>query len=150
MTLDLAPRCSFLSMPSLTIGQVAEQTGVTTDTLRYYERRSLLPAPGRSPAGYRQYGPESVRRVQFIRRAQTLGFTLEEITDLLALRVSPALECAAVEADARAAIDRIEQKMDQLARMRDALHQLADACRTRAPTAECPILDALDHSEDAS
>ena len=96
-------------MPSLTIGQVAEQTGVTNDTLRYYERRSLLPAPGRSPAGYRQYGPESVRRVQFIRRAQTLGFTLEEITDLLALRASP--ECAAVEADARAAIARIEQKM---------------------------------------
>ena len=90
-----------------------------------------------------------MRRVQFIRRAQALGFTLEEIADLLALRVSPALECAAVEADARAAIARIEQKIAQLSRMRDALQHLADACQTRAPTAECPILDALDHSQDS-
>ncbi|MDQ3427109.1 MAG: heavy metal-responsive transcriptional regulator [Gemmatimonadota bacterium] len=136
-------------MSSLTIGQVAEQSGVTPDTLRYYERRALLPAPVRSPSGYRQYGQESVRRVQFIRRAQTLGFTLEEIADLLALRHSPGPECAAVEADARSAMARIEHKIAQLARMRDALHNLADACQTRAPTAECPILDALNHSRDS-
>jgi DNA-binding transcriptional MerR regulator len=71
----------------LTIGQVARRARVPLDTVPYYERRGLLPPPPRTPAGYRQYGPDTVRRVEFIKRAQGLGFTLEEIEALLSLRV---------------------------------------------------------------
>jgi len=129
---------------ALTIGAVAQRAQVPLDTVRYYERRGLLPAPPRSASGYRQYPADTVRRVVFIKRAQALGFTLEEIDSLLALRVTPGRGCATVERRARLAIARLDGQLAELQHMRRALAQLADACRSQHPTNECPLLDAIE------
>ena len=137
-------------MDGLTIGQLARRAGVNIETLRYYERRALLPDPPRTPAGYRKYAPDAVRRIGFIKRAQQLGFTLDEINALLALRVEPDASCDAVEERAERAIARIDGKVAELQRMRAALSELVSACHTRRPTDDCPILDALDPEETDS
>jgi MerR family transcriptional regulator, copper efflux regulator len=131
----------------MTISAVARRAQVPLDTIRYYERRGLLPVPPRSSGGYRQYSPDAVRRLTFIKRAQALGFTLEEIAELLDLQATHDGTCGAVQRRARAAICRIEAKLDQLTRMRDAISRLATACQGAHPTDECPMLTALD--EDA-
>ncbi len=128
----------------LTIGAVARAARVPLDTVRYYERRGLLPAPPRTPAGYRQYPADTVQRVRFVKQAQGLGFTLEEIQELLALRVTAEQPCDAVEQQAQAAIHRIDGKFQELGRMREALARLATTCRTPHPADECPILTALE------
>lgn len=133
-----------MTMPTLTIGRLARRAGVNVETIRYYERRGLLPEPPRTSAGYRQYAPATVRRIGFIKRAQALGFTLEEISDLLALRVDPNANCDAVEHQAEHAMARIDDKLAELTRMRAALAELAEHCRHKRPTEECPILDALE------
>ena len=130
-------------MDTLSVGQLARKAGVNLETIRYYERRSLLEAPARTPSGYRQYSPDAVRRIGFIKRAQALGFTLKEIADLLALQARPPKRCAAVEREARGVIARIDQQLGELTRMRTALGRLADACRSRKSMSECPLLDAL-------
>lgn len=135
------------TMTTLTIGRLARRASVNVETIRYYERRGLLPEPPRTQAGYRQYDPQAVRRIRFIKRAQALGFTLEEIGDLLALRVAPKSNCDAIEQRAERAIARIEAKVAELERMRSALSRLVGACRDRRPTDECPILDALEEDE---
>lgn len=127
------------------IGQAAAQAAVNVQTLRYYERRGLVPAPDRRASGYREYGPAAVDRVRFIKHAQSLGFTLDEIADLLALRVSAETACAQVEAQAARAVARIDEKVDQLTRMRAVLTQLAAACQRQDLTGDCPILHALEH-----
>ena len=136
-------------MENLTTGQLAEEAGVNVQTVRYYERRGLLPEPPRSPAGYRQYRPHDVVRLRFIRRAQTLGFRLSEIEELLDLRVREDGTCDAVQARAEAAVARIDTQIEMLARMREALAALLEACRAREPTGECPILEKLEKEESA-
>ena len=128
----------------LTIGQAARAAEVNTETLRYYEREGLLPSPGRTPAGYRQYTADAVRRVRFMKRAQALGFTLREIGALLELRAGRASSCGRVASQAEQAIARVDVKIRELRRMRAALGSLVRACRGRRPTADCPILDALE------
>lgn len=130
--------------PALTIGALAAAAGVGVETVRFYERRGLLPRPPRTPSGYRQYPPDSVERLRFIRRAQGLGFTLEEIGELLELRVDEVAACGAVEAGARSKIRQVEEKMAELQRILDALGRLVAACEAREPTSECPILEALE------
>jgi MerR family mercuric resistance operon transcriptional regulator len=133
-----------LDLTRLTIGGLATRAGVNVETIRYYERRALLPAPPRGASGYRQYAPDTVRRVRFIKRAQALGFTLDEIRDLLALRAEPAESCETVEAQADLTIRRIDAKVAELERMRRALARLADDCRHRRSADDCPILIALE------
>ena len=133
---------------ALTIGELATRAGVNIQTVRYYERRGLMPRPARSRAGYRQYRPEAADRLTFIRRAQDLGFSLEEIAELLALRVKHASACAAIEARARVKIAVVNRKMNELQRMKQTLERLAAACEARAPTSECPILEVLDEHHD--
>jgi Hg(II)-responsive transcriptional regulator len=133
-------------MTGLSIGQLARRADVNVDTLRYYERRALLPSPPRTAAGYRAYAPDAVRRVRFIKRAQRLGFTLDEIGDLLALRVTPGASCEAVEAKARETVARIDTKMMELEQMRSALSSLAATCRGRSAD-PCPILQALEPAD---
>lgn len=131
-------------MSTLTIGRLAARAGVNVETVRYYERRGLLPEPARTDGRYRQYTPVALHRIEFIKRAKGLGFTLKEIRELLELRVEPGTNCEAVEAEAAVVIARIDTQMAQLERMRSALARLAEACRKRHPTAECPLLEALE------
>lgn len=133
---------------SLNIGALAGAVGVGRETIRFYERRGLIPNPPRSAAGYRKYPADTVRRVRFIRRAQELGFTLAEISELLKLRVSDAATCGAVEANARAKLDQVQAKVADLNRIGAALQSLVARCELREETGECPILEELDHEPD--
>lgn len=119
---------------TLKIGELARAADVGVETIRYYERRGLLAQPPRRASGYRQYPPMTVRRVRFIRRAQTLGFTLKEIEELLALRVDDDRSCADVRALARAKLEDIEQRVAELQQMGRALERVARRCRGRGPT----------------
>lgn len=132
---------------SLTIGRVAAGAGVNVQTVRYYERRGLLPEPPRTRAGYRQYGGDTVQRLRFIKRAQELGFQLEEIAELLDLRIAHGDACATVEAKALAKIDMVDGKIRELQRMRSVLANLVEACEARELTGECPILETLSEDE---
>ena len=129
---------------TLTTGELAASAGVGRETIRYYERKGLLEGPPRSAAGYREYPPEASRRLRFIRRAQELGFTLAEISDLLDLRVDEVSACGTVETRAREKLDQVETKIADLRRMGDALSRLVDKCQAREPTSDCPILEELE------
>jgi MerR family mercuric resistance operon transcriptional regulator len=131
-------------MHALTIGQVARQAGVGVETVRFYERQGLLDTPPRRASGYRQYTPEIVARLHFIRRAKEVGFALKEIRELLSLRVAPETTCGAVKQQAEAKIADIDAKLRDLQRMKMALAQLVEACSGSGPTSQCPILDALE------
>ncbi len=106
---------------SLTIGEVADEGGVNVQTIRYYERRGLLPEPTRSASGYRTYSAEAVRRLRFIRRAQLLGFSLAEIEELLSLRMQPGTTCGDIRKRARDKISAVDQKIVELQRIKEAL-----------------------------
>jgi len=125
------------------IGEVAAGAGVNIQTLRYYERRGLLPEPGRRGSGFRAYDPETIRLVRFIKRAQELGFTLREIAELVELRRSPR-GGAEVRALAAAKIEDIERRMARLSAMRNALGGLVQACECEEGAPTCPIIEALD------
>ncbi len=129
---------------ALTIGKLARHGGVNIMTIRYYERRGLLPAPTRTASGYRLYADDAVRRLQFIRQSQLLGFSLTEIQDLLSLRMQPGTTCADIRSRAKEKIGAVEKKIEDLERIKNALTGLASACRGKGPTAECPILEALE------
>jgi Hg(II)-responsive transcriptional regulator len=130
----------------LTISQLAEAAGVELSTIRYYERRGLVRPDARRSSGYREYTNESVRRVRFIRHAQALGFTLEEIAGLLRLRIAPGMDCAAVRARASAKLANVKARLVELERIRDALAKLVAACPAQGPETRCTILDTLDSS----
>jgi MerR family transcriptional regulator, copper efflux regulator len=136
------------SMHALTIGEVAKAARIGVETIRFYEREGLIAEPPRRRSGYRQYPPDTVRRLRFIRRAKELGFTLKEIGELLDLRVDPAKSCADVRALAKAKIHDVEAKMADLVGIQTALGRLVRACRGKGPTSECPILDALEDQEN--
>jgi MerR family transcriptional regulator, copper efflux regulator len=132
---------------AMTIGQVATAAAVNIQTIRYYERRGLIPLPRRTASGYRQYAEEAVTRLRFIKHAQELGFSLKEIEDLLALRVRHGAACEPVERKTRQKIELVGRKIRDLERLRRTLEQLAAACAARRPTDDCPILEALeDHA----
>lgn len=129
---------------ALTIGQVAKAAHVNVETIRYYEREGLIPSPPRTSAGYRQYTEDAIRRVRFMKRAQRLGFTLDEVGVLLRLRVRRGSACDDVAAEATKAMERIDGKIDELKRMREALATLVESCHDRRALRDCPILDALE------
>ena len=131
-------------MEALTISQVAKQAGVNIETVRFYERQGLIPEPPRRASGYRQYSLDFVTRIQFIKRAQTLGFSLKEITELLDLRIEPDTACDEVRNRAEQKVEAIEKKIETLVRMKRVLNELIVACNHRELTSECPILITLD------
>ena len=131
-------------MEQLTIGKLAKQAHVNRETVRYYERRRLLPRPSRSISGYRVFADDAVRRLRFIRHAQELGFSLNEIRELLALRVKSVDTCDRVREQAEAKIVDIKKKIKALQHMNEALSELVSACARRGRTKECPILDSLE------
>jgi MerR family copper efflux transcriptional regulator len=135
-------------MDVLTMGQLARQARVNRETVRYYERRRLLQRPSRSVTGYRVFPEDALRRLRFIRHAKMLGFSLEEIRELLALRIDSIDTCERVRQRTQAKIADIEQKIESLQRMRRALSELVTACSRRRKTNECPILNCLEASGD--
>ena len=124
--------------------EVAAQAHVNTQTLRYYERRGLLPEPPRSRSGYRDYGDEAVRVVRFVKRAQQLGFTLDDIEDLLHLAGGGPESCDEARVMARARIADLQLRIAELTGMRDALTRLIDTCGESRAERQCPILQDIE------
>jgi Hg(II)-responsive transcriptional regulator len=120
--------------------EVAAQAQVNTQTLRYYERRGLLPAPERTSSGYRAYTADSVRVVRFVKRAQQLGFTLSDIEELLHLADGGPASCEEATRMARARIADLQRRIAELVGMRDALARLVDTCDQPRAERDCPIL----------
>ena len=126
------------------IGQAAERAGVNVQTLRYYERRGLLPKPPRRASGYREFSDDAVRVVRFVKRAQDLGFSLDEVTELLRLRRNSGRNKDRIRSIAERRIRQIDRKLAELERMKRALRTLVHSCHA-GTTLECPIIDALDN-----
>lgn len=135
---------------ALTIGQVAKAAKVHVETLRYYERRGLVPRPPRNAALYRRYPEETVPRVHFVKHAQVLGFSLREISELLSLRATPKARCADVKRRAEAKIEEIEAKIRALRAMHRALVGLVSQCDGKLPASACPILESLDDGRETA
>jgi len=125
------------------IGELSKLGGVSIDTIRYYEQRGLIPAAARSASGYRQYVSGDVARLRFIVQSKELGFTLEEIAQLLALRADNR-SCAEVRAVAEAKAAEIDGRIQMLARMRSTLITLAEQCEQSSEADPCPILKSLE------
>jgi len=130
-------------MRTLTIGQVARESGVGVETIRFYEREGLIATPPKRSAGYRQYDADVIRRIRFIQRGKRLGFSLREISELLSLRLSRGRSCADVKARACVKIEGIRAQIAMLERIKGALERLTEACAGKGSVSECPILDAL-------
>lgn len=124
----------------LTIGKLADLAGVNVETIRYYQRRGLLNEPKKPLGGYRRYPAETAKRVRFIKRAQALGFTLEEITGLL--RLDAASACAETRELAAHKLALIEQKLAELAPVRKGLAALVSQC-DKGGKRPCPIIQVL-------
>jgi len=133
--MTLAPR-------PLTIGRLARRAGVGIDTVRFYERARLLPKPARTASGYRTYGDADVERLSFIRRAKALGFSLDDIAELLALSEAKGGR-AGVKALAEKRLRDLETKIAELTVMRDTLAHYAHRCSGSGPLAGCPIVEAV-------
>lgn len=132
-----------MACDGLLIGELARRAGLGITTIRFYERRGLLPVPERTAAGYRLYPDASVARLRFIQRAKELGFSLEEIAELLSLSQDPASDCNDIRRRAAAKLAAVETRIERLQRIHTALRQLLTQCPEDGSTAECPILIAL-------
>jgi len=131
------------SSPGFTIGALAKLADVPVDTIRYYERERLLPPPRRTAAGYRMYAKADVQRIGCIRRAKELGFTLDEIRDLLRLESDLDHGVEAIKQRAEQRLEAINQQIAQLAQVRDRLGQLVAACPGSGEPQGCPILSSI-------
>lgn len=127
---------------SLTIGDVADAAGVGVETVRYYERRKLVPQPGRGPGAYRRYGSSHVNRVRFIKRAQALGFSLEEIGTLLMLE--DGADRKSIRRIAAARLEETRRRIADLRRIEGALAHLLHDCKSHAKAPRCPIIAAIE------
>ncbi|MEJ2346673.1 MAG: heavy metal-responsive transcriptional regulator [Gammaproteobacteria bacterium] len=135
-------------MENLTIGKLARKIGVGASTLRYYERVGLIAPDHRTESGYRLYQPDTVQRLRFIRRAQALGFSLEDIAELLALSDNPQAQAAQVKQITEEKIADIGKRIRDLQRMQQGLQSLSAHCSGQGSVTECPILEALNHDDD--
>lgn len=125
-------------------GELARRAGVNVQTLRYYERRGLLPPPDRTGSGYREYGPEDLRRLRFILRAKELGFTLTEVGELLDLRVDPRRTADDVRERALRKLRATDAKIRDLRRIRGALEELVHRCEAHGAPHECALIHAIE------
>lgn len=127
---------------TVTRGVLAQQTGVNAETIRYYEKIGLLPEPERSAGGHRIYGEFHKQRLYFIRRCREMGFTLEEIRELLTLVDREEVSCERVQQIAKQQMVSIRAKIRDLQRMQGTLRELVKQC-SGADIPECPIIEAL-------
>ncbi len=128
------------------IGELSKNTGFQVETLRYYEKQGLLTPVSRTESGYREYNNESLKQLFFIKQAKSVGFSLNEICELLTLRVEKDQHsCGDVKSIAEQKISQIDCKINELKKMRKALHEITDACCGGSePATSCTILNALD------
>jgi MerR family transcriptional regulator, copper efflux regulator len=125
---------------SMKIGEIAGRSGVGVETIRYYEREGLLPEPERRPSGYRQYDGSTVERLEYIRRAKDLGFTLAEIRVLLELSFAARAGCDHILRRAEAKVADIEEKIRSLRLMKRSLGRIVRRCRVKNSTEHCPLV----------
>jgi len=135
-------------MTMLTIGRVAEHTGITVETLRFYEKQGLIDTPQRSASGYRQYPAETLKRLRFIQRAKQVGFTLKDIAELLDLRREPGTSCTDIKIRATQKIEEVDRRIRDLTQIRDALGRMVIKCRDSGSLNDCPILEELEMEEE--
>ncbi len=133
-------------MKFMQIGEVANQSEVGIETIRYYEREGLLAEPHRKPSGYRQYNESVVTRLQFIRRSKELGFTLAEIKELLELWFEADTKCEHVRQRAGQKITDIDEKIRSLQKMKRSLKKVISECESRGSFGDCPLLEGIDNS----
>jgi DNA-binding transcriptional MerR regulator len=132
----------------MTIGMLGEATSVGAETIRYYERIGILPAPARSAGGYRMYKPEHVRRLNFIRRGRELGLSLDAVRELLSLASDRLKPCTRVDRLVQEHIHDLDHKIEGLQQLRGALQRLSDSCRGSTRVADCRILEALQEADE--
>ena len=132
------------AMNGLTIGRLAKQVGIGIETVRFYERQGLIEPPPRTDSNYRIYPEEEVSRLRFIKKAKNLGFTLNEIKELLFMRHDPHATQADIKNRTLDKITDVKQKISDLTRIQKALEHLASSCDGHGPLEDCPILKALD------
>lgn len=127
-----------------TIGVLGREAGVNVETIRFYQRRGLLEEPERPPGGVRRYAQTHVQRLRFIRKAQTLGFSLDEVADLLALE--DGRHCGEAERIGSAKLAVVRERMAQLRRVEKALAMLVNRCHRNAGKVCCPLIAALERA----
>ena len=137
-----------MAASALTISKLAASAGVHVETVRYYQRRRLLPEPQKPLGGFRHYGSSDVTRLQFIRRAQAIGFTLDEIAGLLELKGKRACEQTRRLTELKLAV--VRQRLDALHRLENDLTNLIAECGQAPDGESCPTLDRLEHAEEHS
>lgn len=130
-----------MTMERLKIGKVAKASNVGVETIRYYEREGLIDQPRKNRGSFREYPLETVHRVRFIKRAQELGFSLNEIEELLSIRSKGAGTCSTVKLKTDTKIRQIEEKIADLRRIRSALLKIKDCCEKQLPDVKCPVLE---------
>ena len=129
------------------IGKAAQLAGVNKETIRYYERRNLIPEPDRMDSGYRLFSQRHIDQIRFIKRAQELGFTLSEIQDLLNLKMNEGTTCSEIKQEAEQKYQDVISKIEDLQRIKKTLTDLIDSCTGNGPKGDCPILEALEGGE---
>lgn len=138
--------CSRVYTCIVKIGELSREANVSVDTVRYYERRGLIPLAPRTGAGYRTYSADDVRRLKFIVHAKELGFTLDEIRELLSIR-SDNSDCESVKALAEAKAREIDVRMKKMSHMKRVLLDLAGKCGQKGNLDPCPILKTLEEED---
>lgn len=126
---------------SLTIGTFAKAAGVNIETIRFYQRKGLLPEPSKPYRGIRRYGDSDVTRVRFVKSAKRLGFSLDEIAELLSL--DNGTHCAEASHLAEHKLKDVREKMADLTRMEAVLAELVHACHSREDSVSCPLIASL-------
>ncbi len=131
-------------MPGFTIGQVAKRVGISTDTIRLYERQRLIDTPQRAENNYRLYTETTLAQLCFIKRAKAMGFTLKEISELLEIKHTASNTCEEVQHQAESKLAVIEQKLIELKRLKKALTALINTCHEKGRGQDCPLLILLE------
>lgn len=137
-------------MKSMKIGEVSKRSGVGIETIRYYEREGLLQEPQRRPSGYRQYDESTISRLDYIRRAKELGFTLAEIRELLELSSAAHAGCNRIRQRAEAKIANIESKIRNLQNIKRSLRRIMQQCKTNSSLRDCPLVHSAQDASGAS
>ncbi len=131
-------------MIEYSIGNLAKKVNVNVQTIRYYERRELIPPPKRRESGYRIYTEDDVAKINFIKKSQSLGFSLKEIKELLNLKIENKETCGQVRLKAESKISEIEIKLSELRKIQAALKKLIKSCELNQVTGDCPIIEFVE------